>query len=60
MNGSGDIFNSVVGIYNFYDVSNGTNDNMVFYYPSYKDSAYSSLNYSIDQTIYQLLIDNQN
>lgn len=56
---SGDVASSIVGVYNFYDVNGSVSDDMAFYYPTYKESNYSSLNYAIDQTVYQSLITNQ-
>jgi hypothetical protein len=55
----GDIADSIVGIYNFYDVNGSITDDMAFYYPSYRESNYSTLSYQIDQNIYQNLISNQ-
>jgi hypothetical protein len=47
-----------VGVYNYYDL--GGNEDMVFYFPTYKEDSFSSLNQTLDSSVYQTLIGNYN
>lgn len=49
---------AAVGVYNYYDL--GGKDDMAFYFPTYKDNSFSSLNQTIDNSLYQTLIANYN
>lgn len=47
-----------VGVCNYYDL--GGKDDMMFYFPTYKEDSFSSLSQTIDNSLYQTLIANYN